>query len=43
MSIVTDYAAVAKRLRELKAPAPKDAAEITELTNWRAAAMGARP
>lgn len=33
MSIVDDYAAIAKRLRELQAP--KSADEITGLERWR--------
>lgn len=35
MSIVEDYDAIAKRLRELRTPAPKGADEITHLERWR--------
>jgi DNA-binding ferritin-like protein len=35
MPIVEDYDAIAKRLRELRAVAPKSADEITELERWR--------
>jgi hypothetical protein len=41
MAVIDDYAAIAKRLRELKAPSPKGAREITELEQWREAAFGA--
>jgi hypothetical protein len=34
MPIIEDYGAIAKRLRELKATAPKGAGEITELERW---------
>jgi hypothetical protein len=33
--IVEDYEAVAKRLRELRATAPKSAERVTELERWR--------
>jgi hypothetical protein len=35
MPIVEEYDAIAKRLRELKTSAPRDADEITELERWR--------
>jgi hypothetical protein len=35
MSIVEEYDAIAKRLRELKTGAPKGAEEITDLERWR--------
>jgi hypothetical protein len=35
MPIVEDYEAIAKRLRELRAAAPKSAERITELERWR--------
>lgn len=35
MPIVDDYEAIAKRLRELRAGAPKSAERITELERWR--------
>lgn len=35
MSIIEDYDAIAKRLRELKAAAPKSAERVTELERWR--------
>jgi hypothetical protein len=35
VSIVEDYGAIAKRLRELRADAPKGAEEITHLERWR--------
>jgi hypothetical protein len=35
MPIVEDYEAIAKRLRELRAAAPKSAGRITELARWR--------
>ncbi len=40
MSIVDDYGAIARRMRELKAASPKDANEITELERWRDTALG---
>jgi hypothetical protein len=39
MSIVEDYGAIAKRLRELQSATPKDAQQITELEKWRDAAF----
>jgi hypothetical protein len=39
MAIIDDFDAIAKRMRELKAPAPKDATSITEMERWRDAAM----
>jgi hypothetical protein len=35
VSIVEDYGAIAKRLRELRTDAPKSADEITHLERWR--------
>lgn len=35
MPIVEDYDAIARRLRELKAPTPKSADEISDLERWR--------
>ena len=40
MSILDDYGAIAKRMRELQAASPKDANEIAELERWRDAALG---
>ena len=35
MAIIDDFDAIAKRLRELRAPAHKSADEIAELERWR--------
>jgi hypothetical protein len=35
MPIVEDYEAIGKRLRELRAAAPKSTERITELERWR--------
>ena len=35
MAIIDDFDAIAKRLRELRTPAPKSADEIGELERWR--------
>jgi hypothetical protein len=35
MAIIDDFDAIAKRLRELKSPAPKSAEQIAELERWR--------
>jgi len=35
MPIVEDYEAIANRLRELRATAPRSAERITELERWR--------
>jgi hypothetical protein len=35
VAVIEDYGAIAKRLRELRAVAPKGASEITELERWR--------
>jgi hypothetical protein len=35
VAVIEDYGAIAKRLRELQAVAPKGASEITELERWR--------
>ena len=35
MAIIEEYRAIAKRLRELQADAPKGVDEITELEQWR--------
>ena len=35
MPIIEEYDAIAKRLRELKADAPKGAEEIADLEKWR--------
>jgi hypothetical protein len=35
LAIVDEFEAIAKRMRELKAAAPKGADEITELEKWR--------
>jgi hypothetical protein len=40
MAIIDDYTAIAQRMRELRAPSPKDAQEITDLGQWREAAFG---
>jgi hypothetical protein len=39
MAIIDDFDSIAKRMREIKASAPKDAREITELERWRDAAL----
>jgi soluble cytochrome b562 len=41
MAIIDDHGAIAKRLRELKCVAPKNANEITELEKWKSAALDA--
>lgn len=35
MAIIDEFEVIAKRMRELKSPAPKGANEITELEKWR--------
>lgn len=35
VSIVEDYDAIARRLRELKAPTPKSADAISDMERWR--------
>jgi len=35
MAIIDDFDGIAKRMRELKSPAPKGANEIAELEKWR--------
>jgi hypothetical protein len=35
MAIIEDYDAIAKRLRELRAPSSKSANEISEMELWR--------
>jgi hypothetical protein len=39
VAIIDDFEGIAKRLRELKLGAPKDAHEIAELERWRDHAM----
>jgi len=40
MANIDDYTAIAQRMRELRAPSPKDTQEITDLGRWREAAFG---
>ena len=39
MPIIEEYDAIARRLRELRAPSPKGVDEITNLERWRDLAL----